>query len=209
MFKIILRKKNLKKYGFENPMQHKDIQNKAISTNIKRYGFKNAFQNKKIQDKQKKTTLERYGFENCLYNEQVIEKRNQTNLKKYGAIYVGENTHVREKIRQTNIKRYGYENNFLDPSYRKLYNSRHSKTELEVCEKLSGESSFVFNGREYDIKVENNLFEIDGDYYHTNKLTNLNTMTVGSIVNDHKKLKPLKIVYINYIKFLFQIYQPI
>lgn len=186
-----IKKTNLNKYGFENPMQHKDIQNKAISTNIKKYGAKNAMYVEKFKETLRKTNLEKYGFENCLQNKQVIEKRNQTNLKKYGAIYVGKNTHVREKIRQTNLKRYGYENNFLDPSYRKLYN-KHSKDELRVCELLNGESGFRFNGREYDIKVENNLFEIDGDYFHTSKLTNLNTMTVGSIVNDHKKIKAVE-----------------
>jgi hypothetical protein len=74
----------LEKYGCENPMQCKSIQEKAIQTNLVRYGVKNVFENSEIKEKLKKTNMDRYGFENPFENPEIKEKCRQTSLRNHG-----------------------------------------------------------------------------------------------------------------------------
>ena len=48
-------------------------------------------------------------------------------------------------------------------------------------------SSFVYQNKEFDIKVNNNLYEIDGDFWHPSKLENLSLIQIASTINDYKK----------------------
>jgi hypothetical protein len=91
------------------------------------------------------------------------------------------------------MERFGVKNIFNLPNYKKIYcSNQKSKKELEVCKELGGESGFMYNGKEYDIKVENNLFEIDGDYFHTALLQYLNLPKLNSCINDFKKIKDIE-----------------
>ena len=64
----------MKKYGVNNPMQCKEIQDKVKDTNLERYGAENPFGSKEIQDKIKDTNLERHGVEYPTQNEEIKNK---------------------------------------------------------------------------------------------------------------------------------------
>ena len=92
----ITKKTNLKKYGCENPMQNKGIQNKAKET-IKR---------EKVVEKRKQTCLEKYGVEIPSQNEAVLQKMYKTNIEKYGNYCSCNNTEVKNKISKKVKKAY-------------------------------------------------------------------------------------------------------
>jgi len=98
------------KYGVENPMQNKEIRNKAKETCKEKYGVENAMQNKEIRNKAKETCKERYGAENAMQNKEIRNKAIETNLKKYGVENPMQNKEIRNKAIETNIERYGAEN---------------------------------------------------------------------------------------------------
>lgn len=84
------------------------------------------------------------------------------------------------------------ENILFIKDFKKIYCSKHSKIEIKVLEELKGESAFWYKGKEYDIKVGNNLYEIDGDYFHSDNLTNLNIYQLNSTSNDDCKIKDIE-----------------
>ena len=51
---------------------------------LKKYGFENPQQNKNIKNKTKKTCLEKFGVDNIFKLENIIQKRKQICLEKYG-----------------------------------------------------------------------------------------------------------------------------
>ena len=61
---------NLERYGVENPMQNKEINQKEVNTQRERYGGV-GFESKELMDKTKKTNLERYGYENNFASKQI------------------------------------------------------------------------------------------------------------------------------------------
>jgi hypothetical protein len=210
-----MKKDNIQKYGFEYTAQVEEFKNKTHVTNLKRYGNKSPFGNKDVQKKSKETSLERYGVEYPIQNKDIFKKSQDTlfenhgvrytfhklefynkvmntNLERYGFSNPMQNEDIREKVKQTNLIKYGVESPFQMTNFKKLYNSKHSKKELEICNILDGESSFEYMGKEYDIKVGNNLFEIDGDYWHADNLLNLNLIKICSISNDFKKIKDIE-----------------
>lgn len=77
------------------------------NTNIKRYGYENPNNNKEIQEKRKNTNLERYGTEHSSKSDKVKEKIKNTNLEKYGVEYPSKNTGIKEKMKNTSLERYG------------------------------------------------------------------------------------------------------
>ena len=64
----------IKKYGVNNPMQCKEMQDKAKDTNLERYGAENPMQCKEIQDKAKVTNLKKHGAEYPMQNEDIKNK---------------------------------------------------------------------------------------------------------------------------------------
>jgi len=212
------KKTNLEKYGVEYIFQSESVKEKLKETNLKRYGvqypmklekFKNQVKKTKKKkygsesynnsEKSKKTNLEKYGHENIAQTDLIKKK----NLEKFGYEHPAQNKEVQEKIKSTNRERYGVDYFFNTPNFKNKYYSKHSKKELEVCNILKGESGFYFNGKEYDIKIGDDiLFEIDGDYSHSQNLLNLNLQQLGSTVNDSKKIKNLENTKYNLYKIL-------
>ena len=209
-----------KKYGCTNPMKNDKVKEKGKKTMLKRYGVEYALQSPEIQKKFKRTSLKKFGVEHPFESEIVKDKIKDTIQEKYGSDYYTSTQefkdksikHFREKYGVDNImkvkyyidlctknskkvrfEKYGVEYFLQLPNYKKLYCTSHkSKKEIELCEKLGGESGFWFNGKEYDIKVGNNLFEIDGDYYHVKEFKNLNLPQLNSCVNDFNKINDCK-----------------
>ena len=193
----------LEKYGVENIYMTKFCVQKIENTKKERYG------NKKYnnQEKNKQTKLERYGNENYNNMSQIIK----TNQKRYGANffiatnmgqqkskqtkkerYNDENYVNVKKIEETKLKRYGYKCEYSDTKFRSKYNVKTSKIEKEVCEKLNAQSKFIYENKEFDIKLNNDIFEIDGDFWHPSTLNKLTISQINSVINDKKKIKLIK-----------------
>ena len=99
----------MKKYGVNNPMQCKEIQDKVKDTNLERYGAENVMQCKEIQDKAKDTNLERYGVEYAMQCKEIQDKVKDTNLERYGAENPFGSKEIQDKIKDTNLERHGVE----------------------------------------------------------------------------------------------------
>lgn len=201
-----LKQTNIEKYGVEVASKNKDVIEKGMKilqeNNLKKYGVKYVLQVPSIRETIRKTNNEKYGVDYPSQTKEIQEKIKQTNLERYGVEYFLIDDETREKIKKTNLERYGVENYFLIPNFKKLHSVSYSKKELEVNDKINGEKSFIYKGKEYDIKKGNNLFEIDGDYYHSTKLTNLDLITLGSISNDFNKINDVKDSEYNLYKIL-------
>ena len=115
---------NLKKYGYENPAQSKEIKNKIKNTNLEKYGCSSSFASNVVKEKIRNTNLERYGCEHynnpqkikqSLLNktkeewDTIVDKRHKTNLNIYGVENVLQSKEIKDKIRNTNLEKYGVE----------------------------------------------------------------------------------------------------
>ena len=104
-----LRKENsLKKYGVENPMQSKEVQDKMKATNLERYGTENVFASDYGKQKIKETNLRKYGVENTLQEGSPIrEDIKKKNLEKFGVEYPLQSKEIQNKIEETNLEKLG------------------------------------------------------------------------------------------------------
>lgn len=129
----------------------------------------------------KNTNIERYGVTNPLLNTEIKDKFESNNIKNFGHKNPFGSKKIQEKIQKTNELLYG-----KNPSFRKKRLVRTSKIEKKVCKSIKGEK-FFYCGKEYDIIVGDDIFEIDGDYFHPTTIENLTLTQVGSIINDKEK----------------------
>lgn len=106
------KKTNLDKYGAENPMQNKEVQEKVKNTNLERYGNEFSFKNKEVQEKIKLTNLERYGVDNPIKNKEIREKIKTINMDRYGVEYPVQNRNIQEKIKKKNVEKFGGDSPF-------------------------------------------------------------------------------------------------
>lgn len=100
----------IEKYGYKNPMQVPEVQEKIQKTNMKKYGSRSPSGSREVREKQKKTLMKHYGVDNPSLSKELQEKRKQTFIERYGAENPLLNPEIREKVRQTIIERYGVEN---------------------------------------------------------------------------------------------------
>ena len=179
-----IKKTKEERYGdsnYNNP-------DKGVVTRIQLYGDGN-YNN---PDQIIRTNQERYGANSYTASDKCKGELEKKNMEKYGVRYSIQSTEIKDKIKKTNVDRYGYESVFSDPNYRKKYNVNKSKIELEVCHQLNGERHFVYGDKEFDIKVGNNLYEIDGDFWHPVTLERLTISQINSVINDSEKIKMIK-----------------
>ena len=88
---------------------------------------------------------------------------------------------ISTQTKATKLLRYGY-------AHYNGYGNHKSKIEIEVSNKiLNSINGFVYLGYEYDIKIGNNIYEIDGDYWHPSSFNNLTLRQLTGPVNDYKK----------------------
>lgn len=187
-----LQKTMLSKYGVTNPMHLQIFKDKIIEVKQEKYGFRN-YNN---IEKSKQTKLENYG--NPYYNNP--EKRERTFIEKYNG-YTFSSLELMEKVKATKITRYGdpYYNNTEKNRQTKidrygtdkirLNSVKHSKYEKIIAEQIEGEHKFLYHGKEFDIRKDNYLIEIDGDYYHPTKAENLTITQLNNFINDYEKFK--------------------
>lgn len=124
-----------KKFGTNNPMQNKEVQDKMKQTNIDRYGYENAAKNSEVQSRMRKTCLDKYGTVNVFSKDSpfreeamikaaqtikekygvetsfavpdILNKRKDTWLQKYGVNHPHQNSKIREKYKKTVLDRWG------------------------------------------------------------------------------------------------------
>lgn len=100
----------LKKYGVDNPLKSKTIQEKIKNTNIEKYGFDNARKNPEIGKKIIETNLNRYGHAHYSQTESFKQSIKNTSLEKFGVDHYLKSDVTKRKIKQTLLQRYGVDN---------------------------------------------------------------------------------------------------
>lgn len=128
-----------------------------------------------------------YGVDSSFKIDHVKKIIEEKNIKNYGVDNPFKNKEIQDRIKEGHIKTYGTDSPLKNLEFRQKYISKHSKIEKEVQTKLSGDT-FVFNGKEFDIKIDNDIIEVDGDYFHKNKLENLSFIQVNTLINDKIKI---------------------
>lgn len=101
---------NNKKYGCDNPMQNREIQEKFENIMIERYGVRNCSQNIEVLEKTRKTNIERYGVPYLAQNEEIRKKQIDRCMEIYGVDNPFKSEIIKEKIKKTSLGKYGYEN---------------------------------------------------------------------------------------------------
>jgi hypothetical protein len=201
------------KYGVDNIYLLKSLKDEANKKTKETKLYRYDDENYNNMEQNKLTKLERHGDEN--YSN--VEKRMETCRRKYNSPFyfgseIGKLTIKKvfnekygvdspmkvpeflQKIFDTKLKKYGYFSEFVDPEYRKLYNTKKSISELEVLSKLTNATgSFRYENKEFDIKTnDNNIYEIDGDYFHPSNLENINISQLCTGLNDYVKNKSVE-----------------
>lgn len=108
-----IKRTNLEKYGYENPMQNEEVFTKAKNTCIKKYGVDNPFKNEEIKERWRKNLQNKYNdklLQNVSQLDSYKEKFKQTSMRKYGVEHPFQSDIVKKKSRQTCLKRYGFKN---------------------------------------------------------------------------------------------------
>jgi len=204
------KKSLLIKYGVDNIYNDVDLKNKTV--NKIRQTKKERYNNENYNNVEKSRNTKNNRYDNENYNN--IDKINNTcHLKYDNKTFLGSDI-AKEKIKNimldkynqinpmfindfklklfnTKKEKYGYEYEFINPKFRLLYNNNHSKIENIIREKING-NIFIYNNKEYDIIVDNDIFEIDGDFYHPSSINNLTIIQLNSILNDYIKTENIK-----------------
>ena len=170
---------------------------KLKESNLLKYGLENVSQSNFIKDKKKETCLSKYGVNNSL--EAFKEKIEEINLEKYGNTNPAKTSLIKDRIsisnklvsdkakiirKETMIERYGIENSYLLKKKQK-----ESLFEIELRKKLNGKKIKIQNC-EFDIFIEPNiLIEVDGNYFHPDKIEELSFTQINNVLNDIKKEK--------------------
>lgn len=104
-----VKQTNLDRYGVDNSLKRKDIQEKIKQTNLSKYGTENPFANESIKKQIKQTSFERYGVDNYTKTKEYVEKTKKTNVEKYGVDNPSKCPTIKQQIKETNLKKYGAE----------------------------------------------------------------------------------------------------
>ena len=167
------RSTKLLKYGDSNFNNSK----KTKQTCSEKYGVDNPMKSKEIQNKSKQTCLEKYGAEYFFNSDQYkfnrnehINKTKQTCLEKYGGVSPMADEVVKNKTKQTCLERYGVEWNCMRPEAKnsRNYNSRPNELFKDILEEnhITYEREFKVGDKLYDFKVDNILIEINPSPTH-------------------------------------------
>jgi hypothetical protein len=117
---------NIEKFGYEYPMQNKDIQEKGKQTCIERFGVDCVFKSEEIKEKIISDNIEKYGVK---YYVQSNEYK-MRNLERWGTEYPSQNEeiHIKQQKSSLKIKKFNeqiyyqgtYELDFLNSYYDKI-----------------------------------------------------------------------------------------
>ncbi len=100
----------------------------------------------------------------------------------------------KEKIR-VNAQRAVFEKFGVNTTFKLPHLMKHrkvSKAERRLSEVLGAHLGFDLEHKSYDMIIGNTIIEVEGDFYHPDKLENLTMIQANNIVNDHQKLEITK-----------------
>ena len=146
----------IKKYGVDNTLKLKEIQEKRKKTLYKRYGVTIPSKSKEIQNKIKNTCKEKYGVENPLLSSKIRDKIKETCIDKYGSISpLGNSNFMKCKIKE----KYGVEYATQIPFVKKKISESTSSDKCNnkkktTCIKKYG-VPFIFSSNKIKEKIIN------------------------------------------------------
>lgn len=181
------RKEVRKKIGASNEKRLKSdaFKEQAKKTNLKKYGCCHPMGNKKVRDKIEKTVLEKYGVKNISklkeFRDKATVKTLETKIKN-GSIVL-----YNGKTRPQLAKEIGFSRNHFGKLVNKYgidkaINMEPKKSELEFVFQTYLEDNDISyetqvrikkpNSNHYiaDFKIDNLLIELDGLYWHSDKI---------------------------------------
>jgi hypothetical protein len=129
------------------------------------------------------TMLREYGVTNSMYIPGVVDKIKVTKEKNHN----DPNYNNIEKHRQTIKDRYNIDNVYVFHKKRK-----GSIPEDKIFDIIGGEHHFIFENKDFDIRIGNDVFEIEGKFHHPLKFKNLKLTQINSLLNDYTKLQLIK-----------------
>lgn len=147
-FKEKQKKIFIEKYGVDNPLGNKEIQEKIHRGNIEKYGYKYIGQVPEFKDKMKTTLMEHYGVDSPAKSEEIKEKIRNTNLKRYGFSNAMQSPEIKEKANKTLC-----ENG----------NQRTSKQQLYLHNLYGGELNYPIKRYSADICFPEEMLYIEYD----------------------------------------------
>lgn len=162
------KKTCLERYGTENPLNNKEIQQKAEARSkkscIERYGVTSVFKLPDIRKKAEQTCLEKYGVKNYMQSLERKSRFEQYCLENWGV----KNPAQVRRFRQKAAKRYVYDQIGFDSSWELaiwIYAKDHNEEiERELCK-----FEYFFNGVKHyyfpDFLYKTNLIEIKGNQF--------------------------------------------
>ena len=120
---------------------------KRVTTNRERFGVDNPMQNKEIQEKAKQTLISKYGVEYTFQAEEVKEKSKQTSLKRYGRSNPSQNLKIKKKISDKNkeiFKSGGELNTHIKGVFLEKYGVDNPSKAPEIVEKIKEKNKEIF-----------------------------------------------------------------
>lgn len=120
---------------------------KRVSTNRERFGVDNPMQNKEIQEKAKQTLISKYGKEYTFQAEEIKEKSKQTSLKRYGRSNPSQNPEIKKKISDKNkeiFKSGGEVNTYIKGVFLERYGVDNPSKVPEIVEKIKEKNKEIF-----------------------------------------------------------------
>ena len=149
-------------------------------------------------EKRRQTNIKKFGVPYCMQNKDIQEKAKQTNIERYGVPYPGQSEEAKAKIRATNLERWGNESAMKSEEVKQIMKTHMLEKYgvpwpcmLPQCIKSSGrlsiphqnfcrileqrgieyEIEFPLENRQYDVKINNILIEIDPTISHSTQPT--------------------------------------
>lgn len=160
------------KGGYGNSPQANE---KRRQTNIKKFGVPYCMQNKQVQEKAKQTNIERYGVPYPGQSEEAKAKMCATNLERWGNEYAIKSEEVKQIMKTHMLEKYGVPWPCMLPQCVKG-SSRLSIPHQNFCSILEQrgieyEIEFPLEDKQYDVKIDNILIEIDPTISHSTQPT--------------------------------------
>lgn len=160
------------KGGYGNSPQANE---KRRQTNIKKFGVPYCMQNKQVQEKAKQTNIERYGVPYPGQSEEAKAKMRATNLERWGNEYAIKSEEVKQIMKTHMLEKYGVPWPCMLPQCVKG-SSRLSIVHQNFCSILEKrgieyEIEFPLEDKQYGVKIDNILIEIDPTISHSTQPT--------------------------------------
>jgi len=173
----------------ECPECNKDVKYKNITLGFQEFcGVKCSNRNVSKLNKIKETNIKKYGYETAMQNPEIAKKIKEKNFKRYGVDNVFKSEEIKSKRNKTILGRYGVTSPIHNPEIRKKIQNKTSKIEESVTNKLNATPKFRYKDKEYDLIVGDDIVEVDGDYFHPDKLIKLSFTQISSAINDKSKI---------------------